>query len=140
MDRSQHALEAAGVEFTNGDQPGVRLSRAAATHSRKPGGAPKPLVTAKSVRGEFAKAATSQSDRYGRVYPATTSLSEKRNLGRWPSRKMPDGTPPDLTNRPSRPSCKAKPPARDGYRIFAISARTLAAATAGTDVQRWLRA
>jgi DNA-binding XRE family transcriptional regulator len=27
MDRLQHALEAAGVEFTNGDQPGVRVAR-----------------------------------------------------------------------------------------------------------------
>jgi DNA-binding XRE family transcriptional regulator len=28
------ALESAGVEFTNGDQPGVRLTKAAATGSR----------------------------------------------------------------------------------------------------------
>jgi transcriptional regulator with XRE-family HTH domain len=28
LDRLQRALEAAGVEFTNGDQPGVRLTRA----------------------------------------------------------------------------------------------------------------
>ena len=28
MDRLQRALEAAGVEFTNGDQPGVRLGNA----------------------------------------------------------------------------------------------------------------
>ena len=33
MDRLQGALEAAGVEFTNGDQPGVRLTRAAAARS-----------------------------------------------------------------------------------------------------------
>jgi transcriptional regulator with XRE-family HTH domain len=30
VDALQRALEAAGVEFTNGDQPGVRLTRAAA--------------------------------------------------------------------------------------------------------------
>jgi transcriptional regulator with XRE-family HTH domain len=30
----QRALEAAGVEFTNGDQPGVRLTRATAAHLR----------------------------------------------------------------------------------------------------------
>jgi transcriptional regulator with XRE-family HTH domain len=30
----QRALEAAGVEFTNGDQPGVRLTRAVARKSR----------------------------------------------------------------------------------------------------------
>jgi transcriptional regulator with XRE-family HTH domain len=35
MDRLKCALEAAGVEFTNGDQPGVRLSRAAATRLRE---------------------------------------------------------------------------------------------------------
>jgi transcriptional regulator with XRE-family HTH domain len=29
----QRALEAAGVEFTNGDQPGVRLTKAAAARS-----------------------------------------------------------------------------------------------------------
>ena len=29
------ACEAAGVEFTNGDQPGVRLTKAAAAHSRQ---------------------------------------------------------------------------------------------------------
>ena len=28
----RRALESAGVEFTNGDQPGVRLSKAAASH------------------------------------------------------------------------------------------------------------
>ena len=30
LNRLQRALEAAGVEFTNGDQPGVRLTKAAA--------------------------------------------------------------------------------------------------------------
>ena len=35
MDRLQRALEAAGVEFTNGDQPGVRLTKAAATVANK---------------------------------------------------------------------------------------------------------
>jgi transcriptional regulator with XRE-family HTH domain len=28
IERLQHALQAAGVEFTNGDQPGVRLAKA----------------------------------------------------------------------------------------------------------------
>jgi transcriptional regulator with XRE-family HTH domain len=38
MDALQGALEAAGVEFTNGDQPGVRLTKAvaAATHGARP--------------------------------------------------------------------------------------------------------
>jgi transcriptional regulator with XRE-family HTH domain len=33
MDALQGALEAAGVEFTNGEQPGVRLTKAAASAS-----------------------------------------------------------------------------------------------------------
>jgi transcriptional regulator with XRE-family HTH domain len=33
IDSLQRALETAGVEFTNGDQPGVRLTRAAAGRS-----------------------------------------------------------------------------------------------------------
>jgi transcriptional regulator with XRE-family HTH domain len=33
IDALQRALEAAGVEFTNGEQPGVRLTKAAAAHS-----------------------------------------------------------------------------------------------------------
>ena len=36
MDKLQRALEAAGMEFTNGDQPGVRLSKAAAARSQNP--------------------------------------------------------------------------------------------------------
>src|SRR5262249_50338400 len=35
MDRLQRALEAAGIEFTNGDQPGVRLTKAAGAQSTK---------------------------------------------------------------------------------------------------------
>jgi transcriptional regulator with XRE-family HTH domain len=57
MDRLQHALEAAGVEFTNGDQPGVRLTKAAAAHSAEAASASKPkLVAKKAVRGKTAKA------------------------------------------------------------------------------------
>ena len=41
MDRLQGALEAAGVEFTNGDQPGVRLTRAAAARSAEAAAASK---------------------------------------------------------------------------------------------------
>jgi hypothetical protein len=41
----QRTFEAAGVEFTNGDQPGVRLTKVAAAHS-----------TAKAVRGKAATA------------------------------------------------------------------------------------
>ena len=56
IDALSRALEAAGIEFTNGDQPGVRLNKAAATHPAKPIGAPKPTVTAKAVRGKSTKA------------------------------------------------------------------------------------
>jgi transcriptional regulator with XRE-family HTH domain len=48
IDALQQTLEAAGVEFTNGDQPGVRLTRAAAA---KPASASEPV---KSVRGQGA--------------------------------------------------------------------------------------
>jgi hypothetical protein len=33
----RHALESAGVEFTNGDQPGVRFNKAAISNSAKTG-------------------------------------------------------------------------------------------------------
>jgi hypothetical protein len=46
------ALETAGVEFTNGDQPGVRLTKAAAAHA----GASKPTAVAKAARTRTAKA------------------------------------------------------------------------------------
>ena len=36
IDALSRALELAGVEFTNGDQPGVRLSKAAAADAVKP--------------------------------------------------------------------------------------------------------
>ena len=42
------ALEAAGVEFTNGDQPGVRLTKTA--------GASSPTLAAKAARRKTAKA------------------------------------------------------------------------------------
>lgn len=46
----QRALEAAGVEFTNGDQPGVRLTKAAA------GSGSKATVIPKAVRARTPKA------------------------------------------------------------------------------------
>ena len=52
----RQAFEAAGVEFTNGDQPGVRLTKVAAAHSVEPANALKPTVAAKTVRGKTAKA------------------------------------------------------------------------------------
>src|SRR5437762_14356969 len=56
IDALQRALEAAGIEFTNGDQPGVRLTKAAAARFAEPASASKPTVAAKVVRGRTAKA------------------------------------------------------------------------------------
>ena len=56
IDALQRALEAAGIEFTNGDQPGVRLTKAAAARPAEPGSAQSRRVAAKVVRGKTAKA------------------------------------------------------------------------------------
>jgi transcriptional regulator with XRE-family HTH domain len=55
INRLQNALEAAGIEFTNGDQPGVRLTRAAAARAAEPGSASRPTLTAKAVCGKKGK-------------------------------------------------------------------------------------
>src|SRR5262245_8586334 len=47
IDALQRTLEAAGIEFTNGDQPGVRLTKAAAARSAEPGVAQSRRVAAK---------------------------------------------------------------------------------------------
>src|SRR3954470_13884462 len=54
IDALQRSLEAAGVEFTNGDRPGVRLTKTAAARSVEPASASKPTVAAKAVRGKTA--------------------------------------------------------------------------------------
>jgi transcriptional regulator with XRE-family HTH domain len=56
LDVIQRALEAAGVEFTNADQPGVRLAKAAAAHFAEPASASNLTVTAKPARRKTAKA------------------------------------------------------------------------------------
>ncbi|MGP8141349.1 MAG: helix-turn-helix domain-containing protein [Terriglobales bacterium] len=56
MDALQRALEMGGVEFTNGDQPGVRLAKAAAEHSPEPARTSNPTVTAKAAGRKGAKA------------------------------------------------------------------------------------
>jgi transcriptional regulator with XRE-family HTH domain len=56
MDALQRALEAAGIEFTNGDQPGVRLTKAAAAQSAHPAHPSKRTASAKAVRSKTAKA------------------------------------------------------------------------------------
>ena len=52
IDALQRALEAAGVEFTNGDQPGLRLARTAAARSEEPGDRSKTKVGAKIGRAK----------------------------------------------------------------------------------------
>ena len=56
IDALQRALEAAGIEFTNGDQPGVRLTKAAAARPAELGSAQSRRVAAKVVRRKTAKA------------------------------------------------------------------------------------
>ena len=55
IDALQRALEAAGIEFTNGDQPGVRLTKAAAARSADSASASKRTVADKLVRAKTAK-------------------------------------------------------------------------------------
>jgi transcriptional regulator with XRE-family HTH domain len=55
MDALQRALEAAGVEFTNGEQPGVRMTKAAAAHSAD-ASASNPRAAAKAARRKTANA------------------------------------------------------------------------------------
>ena len=56
IDALQRALEAAGIEFTNDDQPGLRLTKTAAARLTEPGSAQSRRVAAKVVRGKTAKA------------------------------------------------------------------------------------
>jgi transcriptional regulator with XRE-family HTH domain len=52
----QRALEAAGIEFTNGEQPGVRLSKRAAAHYVKAVDASNSTPRARAARPKTAKA------------------------------------------------------------------------------------
>src|SRR5450432_3640826 len=52
----QRALEAAGVEFTNGDQPGVRLRKAAAEQPAEPAKGSNPMVPTKAAHRKTATA------------------------------------------------------------------------------------
>jgi transcriptional regulator with XRE-family HTH domain len=56
LDVIQRALEAAGIEFTNGEQPGVRLAKAAAARSAEPASGSNPTAAAKAPRRKTAKA------------------------------------------------------------------------------------
>ena len=49
VDALQRALEAAGIEFTNGDHPGVRLNRAAAARSAEAVPQAKRLMVARKL-------------------------------------------------------------------------------------------
>jgi transcriptional regulator with XRE-family HTH domain len=55
MDALQRALEAAGVEFTNGEQPGVRLTKAAAAQSAEHASGSNSTPGAQAGRGKTAK-------------------------------------------------------------------------------------
>jgi transcriptional regulator with XRE-family HTH domain len=55
VDALQRAFEAAGVEFTNGDQPGVRLTRTVAAQSAKPASSSNRTVSTEAVPGKTAK-------------------------------------------------------------------------------------
>ena len=57
MDALQRALEAAGVEFTNGEQPGVRISKRAEADSAQPSNLSNLTAAAKATRRKGAKAA-----------------------------------------------------------------------------------
>jgi len=52
----RRACEAAGVEFTNGDQPGVRLTKAAAVRSVEPGGSSGPAGGLNTPRRKITRA------------------------------------------------------------------------------------
>jgi len=56
MDALQRALEAAGVEFTNGEQPGVRISNRAGAHSAQPSSLSNLTVAVKATKRKGAKA------------------------------------------------------------------------------------
>jgi transcriptional regulator with XRE-family HTH domain len=57
MDALQRALEGAGIEFTNGEQPGVRLTKAAAAQSVESNNASNPAPGATAARDKIAKVA-----------------------------------------------------------------------------------
>jgi transcriptional regulator with XRE-family HTH domain len=57
MDALQRALEAAGVEFTNGEQPGVRLAKAASAKSADAANASNPTPGTPTARRRTTKVA-----------------------------------------------------------------------------------
>jgi hypothetical protein len=54
----RRAFEAAGIEFTNGDQPGLRLTRTAAARPQEAGDESRTKVGARIGRGKTAKPTT----------------------------------------------------------------------------------
>ena len=55
LDVMQRALEAAGIEFTNGEQPGVRLTKTAAAHIAESASASSSTIARKAARHKAAK-------------------------------------------------------------------------------------
>jgi hypothetical protein len=64
------------VEFTNGDQPGVGLTKAAAAQSAEPARSSKQTVPAKAVPGKTAKANREETIGFGVEPSAGTSRLE----------------------------------------------------------------
>ena len=54
----RRAFETAGVEFTNGDQPGLRLTKTAVVRAEESGDPSRATVGAKSGRDKIAKMTT----------------------------------------------------------------------------------
>ena len=58
----RRALETAGVEFTNGDQPGVRLTKAARARPTEAASTSKPTAASRAIGGKITKA-TEKNDK-----------------------------------------------------------------------------
>ena len=81
IDALQRALEAAGIEFTNGNQPGVRLTKGAAARSAEPGSA--------QIRREALPRGNKNALKYG-LYTCE-AIEERRQLR---ALKVPGGKGP----------------------------------------------
>jgi hypothetical protein len=71
----------AGVEFTNGDQPGVRLRKSAPAHSGQVACEPEPTQVGKSVRGKTSGAGEPRNRRKPGSSTSTRSRVAKRRRG-----------------------------------------------------------
>jgi hypothetical protein len=99
----QRALEGGGVEFTNGNQPGVRLSlpAAASGHSSKPGLSPK------GASSEASDMAAHQIDKLGDA----SATAEERKTRKRRLLKGPTEFRDMRVDLPAAPARAPKPPA-----------------------------